>query len=305
MALNTEVIKGSDVLKGLTDDQVKEIVTLSTNDEQIVIGKKIGEVHGKYDEDIKALTGLDKNSGEKTYAYLKRAVKEKMPDVSKLKETIETQKTAIADLTKKIKDGSADETLKSKLVDAEKTLETLRTQMTEKETEHANKLKEMEAEVSSQLFEAHLESEVSKLVFKPDTDDAVKAAMVSVAKDYIKGQYTTDTDGNGNVIYKDKDGNLARNKDNKSFPFTTEELLTSKLGPIIGESKPGGGTGAGGKRSSGGSIDLSSATSQVEAEDMIRESLMKKGITTTDPKMAEEVSRIRKENDFIDALPMQ
>ena len=76
MALTKETLRANESLAGLSDEQVSLIETLSRNDENTVIGNKIGELHGNYDADILAATGIAKQQGEKTYDYLKRAAGE-------------------------------------------------------------------------------------------------------------------------------------------------------------------------------------------------------------------------------------
>ena len=65
MALSIDILKANQVLASLADEQLAAIVELSTNDEAVVIGQKIGALHGQYDADVKALTGVDKKSRRK------------------------------------------------------------------------------------------------------------------------------------------------------------------------------------------------------------------------------------------------
>ena len=63
MALTAEVIKANADLANLTDAQLAAITTLSANEEKQVINTKIGELHGRYDEDVK-YNRHRKSSGE-------------------------------------------------------------------------------------------------------------------------------------------------------------------------------------------------------------------------------------------------
>ena len=50
--LTIEMLRQSSALTGLTDDQLNAIAEMSRNDENTVIGTKIGALHGQYDTDI-------------------------------------------------------------------------------------------------------------------------------------------------------------------------------------------------------------------------------------------------------------
>ena len=68
--LTEELLKG---VEGLTPEQISSITTLSKNDEEQVIGSKIGEIHASYEKDVLGITGVEKNKGEKAYDYVKRS----------------------------------------------------------------------------------------------------------------------------------------------------------------------------------------------------------------------------------------
>ena len=68
--LTVEMLRQNTSLAGLTDAQLTAIATMSQNDENTVIGTRIGALHGQYDADILSITGIKKNDGEKvSYTY--------------------------------------------------------------------------------------------------------------------------------------------------------------------------------------------------------------------------------------------
>ena len=69
--LTAELINGN--ITGLSEEQVSAIVELSRNDENQVIGQRIGEIYRELDNTIAASTGIAREGAEKTYAYLKRS----------------------------------------------------------------------------------------------------------------------------------------------------------------------------------------------------------------------------------------
>ncbi len=120
MALTAEVLRANEALTGLSDDQVTAIETLSANDENQVIGTRIGELHGQYDADILQASGVEKNQGEKSYDYAKRVIgsfKEDAGQVAGLNTQIQTLTAEKAALEQKITEGNGDEVLKQKLQD--------------------------------------------------------------------------------------------------------------------------------------------------------------------------------------------
>ena len=91
--LTIEMLRQSSALTGLTDDQLNAIAEMSRNDENTVIGTKIGALHGQYDADILGITGIKKKDGEKSYDYAKRVLGEYKTKAESAK-TIQTQLTA-------------------------------------------------------------------------------------------------------------------------------------------------------------------------------------------------------------------
>ena len=76
MALTAEVLRANAGLAALSDEQLSIIAEMSRNDENTVIGTRIGELHGQYDNDVLSVTGIAKNQGEKSYDYVKRVLGE-------------------------------------------------------------------------------------------------------------------------------------------------------------------------------------------------------------------------------------
>ena len=106
--LTIEMLRQSAALTGLTDAQFSAIAEMSRNDEQTVIGTRIGELHGQYDKDIFGVTGIKKNDGEKSYDYTKRVLshyKAELEASSGLQGKLDQANAKVAELTKKIENG--------------------------------------------------------------------------------------------------------------------------------------------------------------------------------------------------------
>lgn len=103
--LTIEMLRQSSDLASLTDNQLNAIAEMSRNDENTVIGTKIGALHGQYDTDILNITGIKKKDSEKSYDYAKRVLGEYKTKAESAK-TIQTQLTAaqaqVAELQSKL-----------------------------------------------------------------------------------------------------------------------------------------------------------------------------------------------------------
>ena len=73
--ITNEMLAADAALSGLTDEQRTAIVTMSKNDEEVVIGNRFREVYNQLDATIAKETGIARNGDEKTYLYLERAAK--------------------------------------------------------------------------------------------------------------------------------------------------------------------------------------------------------------------------------------
>src|SRR5574344_2857364 len=99
--LTVEMLQQNTQLSGLTVEQFNAIAEMSRNDENTVIGTKIGALHGQYDADIFGITGIKKKDGEKSYDYAKRVLNEyktKAGSVKAIQAELTTTKAEVADL---------------------------------------------------------------------------------------------------------------------------------------------------------------------------------------------------------------
>ena len=94
--ITNEMLAADAALSGLTDEQRNAIVTMSRNDEEVVIGNRFREVYNQLDATIAKETGIARNGDEKTYLYLERAAKALAAKAN----SVEGLNTKIAELTK-------------------------------------------------------------------------------------------------------------------------------------------------------------------------------------------------------------
>lgn len=313
MALNPELITAQESLKGLSEDQISAIVTLSKNDEETVIGTRIGELHGQYDKDVLSVTGINRNQGEKTYDYVKRVLsdyKTKAESASALETKISTLNTEIEGYKKTIAEGKGNETIAKQLKDAQDRVNALETQYNTDKVNWEKEKSEFTQKEQNILLGVEFEKALSSLKFKKEFTPDVIEALVDSAKAKILGSYKPDWIDNGKggkmLVFRDKDGVIVNNAENKLNPFTVAELMAQNLKSAIdpGRQQPGGGTKHPQQKETIDLVDISQATTQMEADEAIVKYLLQQGYTKTDPVFAEKQAEIRK-NNKIDALPMR
>lgn len=314
--LTIEMLRQSSALTGLTDDQLNAIAEMSRNDENTVIGTKIGALHGQYDADILGITGIKKKDGEKSYDYAKRVLGEYKTKAESVK-TIQTQLTAaqaqVAELQSKLEKGAGDETLKQQLKDAKAQVTQLQTQLQTKETEFNTKKAEFDKTIKDTHVDYAFQAATASLKFKSGITEPIQKTLLNAAKAEVLAKGTPDfiEDGQGGkkLVIRGADGNILNNPKNNLNPYTMQELvMETSLKDVIdtGRQQTGGGTGGFGSGSggTGGTLDLSGIKSQVEADKAIEAHLLANGLTRDSQEFADQSMQLRTEND-VASLPIR
>lgn len=314
--LTIEMLRQSSALTGLTDDQLNAIAEMSRNDENTVIGTKIGALHGQYDDDILGITGIKKKDGEKSYDYAKRVLSEYKTKAESAK-TIQTQLTAaqaqVAELQSKLEKGAGDETLKQQLKDAKAQVTQLQTQLQTKETELNTKKAEFDKIIKDTHVDYAFQAATAGLKFKNGITEPIQKTLLNAAKAEVLAKGTPDfiEDGQGGkkLVIRGADGNILNNPKNNLNPYTMQELvMETSLKDVIdtGRQQTGGGTGGFGSGSggTGGTLDLSGIKSQVEADKAIEAHLLANGLTRDSQEFADQSMQLRTENN-VASLPIR
>jgi hypothetical protein len=314
--LTIEMLRQSSALTGLTDDQLNAIAEMSRNDENTVIGTKIGALHGQYDADILGITGIKKKDGEKSYDYAKRVLGEYKTKAESTK-TIQTQLTAaqaqVAELQSKLEKGAGDETLKQQLKDAKAQVTQLQTQLQTKETEFNTKKAEFDKTIKDTHVDYAFQAATAGLKFKSGITEPIQKTLLNAAKAEVLAKGTPDfiEDGQGGkkLVIRGADGNILNNPKNNLNPYTMQELvMETSLKDVIdkGRQQIGGGTGGFGSGSggTGGTLDLSGIKSQVEADKAIEAHLLANGLTRDSQEFADQSMQLRTENN-VASLPIR
>ena len=314
--LTIEMLRQSSALTGLTDDQLNAIAEMSRNDENTVIGTKIGALHGQYDADILGITGIKKKDGEKSYDYAKRVLGEYKTKAESTK-TIQTQLTAaqaqVAELQSKLEKGAGDETLKQQLKDAKAQVTQLQTQLQTKETEFNTKKAEFDKTIKDTHVDYAFQAATAGLKFKSGITEPIQKTLLNAAKAEVLAKGTPDfiEDGQGGkkLVIRGADGNILNNPKNNLNPYTMQELvMETSLKDVIdkGRQQTGGGTGGFGSGSggTGGTLDLSGIKSQVEADKAIEAHLLANGLPRDSQEFADQSMQLRTENN-VASLPIR
>lgn len=314
--LTIEMLKQNESLKGLSESQLTAITEMSKNDENTVIGSKIGALHGQYDADIFAITGLAKNNGEKSYDYAKRILTEyktQLGSVDDIKAKLNTATQEVEKLKTELANNSGDEALKQQLKDTKNQVAQLQAQLTSKETEFGKVKENLEKQVKDVHVDYAFKAATSGLKFKAGLSENIQNVLIASAKAEVLAKGTPDFVDNGNgsktLVFRDADGNVLNNPSNNLNPFTVEELLMqTSLKDAIDEGKKqvGGGTKPN-KPGNGGQtelLDLTGAKSQTEADQIIVNYLLANGYTRDSDEFATKSLELRNENN-IGALPIR
>lgn len=314
--LTIEMLSQSPALQGLTDAQKQTIATMSQNDENTVIGTRIGELHGQYDQDVLGITGIAKNTGEKSYDYVKRVLssyKAKVDSHKTLKTELDAAKAQVTELTAKLEKNAGDETLKQQLRDAKAQVSQLQSTLQAKETEFSTQKAELETTIKNTHIDYAFQAAVSGLKFKDGITESVQKVLLQSAKSEVLAKGTPDfiDDGKGGkkLVLRDANGIILNNPKNNLNPYTMQELvMETSLKDVIdtGRKQPGGGTipPTGGPGGAGDTFDMSGIKTQLEADKAITAHLLANGLTRDSKEFADQSMQLRNENN-VAQLPIR
>lgn len=314
MALTSEIIKKNAVLDGLTDEQVNAIVTLSTNDENNVIGTKIGEIYRQMDTTIETATGVKRNGDEKTYNYLERATKSlkdqagNIADLNKQIGDLTKEKTR---LEKVIADGGTDAETKKQLTQATADLKAVQKQYNDLKADHDKAVQTHQTELFGIRVDNEMAIATSGIKFKAELPKSATDVLLNQATAKIKGlspEYIDDGKGGKVLAFKDETGAIMRNPENQLNPFTATELVNKELKGmgVLDEGRKQGGAGTGGdgggNGGGGSTVDVSGARTRVEANDIATKALLSQGLTIGSKEFDSQMTQIWKDGN-VSALP--
>ena len=283
--ITADILKANEHLAKLTDEQISSIVTLSTNDVNAEIGKKIGELYRQLDTTIDTSTGIARNGDEKTYNYLERAIKELkggMPNADEMKGKIKTLTEEKTRLEALISEGSKDTETAKLLNQAKAELNSTKDLYIGLQTKFDEQAKTHKTELFGLRVENELTNALNGLKFKAEIPANVTKTFVNAAISKVKGlnpDYIDDVNGGKRLVFRDSNGVAISNPTNLA-PYTAAELLGNELKDIIAiKGAKGTGTQVDGGGSNNDTVTIGNARTQQEAMTIISKSLCAQGLT--------------------------
>jgi len=283
-------------IEGLNDDQAEKALEILSN--------RIGQIHGEYDQQLQKFTGQEKPSGTKTYQWLDQILdnlKNQKPDET-ITSQLEQLKKENASLQEQIKSGSKDQDLIQKLEQQRDDFKTQFKQLQEKYDQDSQK---WASELDNTRFRAVLNQQMQNLKFDPVIPDQVRQTFIETATQKLQS-VKREWDQSGNPVFRNDDGTIMTNPENKLNPYTIQDLIQKELDPILdkGREQTGAGTKPNGDgKPAGGSFALDAKT-QIQADKQIRDHLMKQGLAVTNPEFDQKHQELREQNNVAE-LPIR
>lgn len=308
--ITADILKANEQLAKLTDEQIASIVTLSTNDVNAEIGKKIGELYRQLDTTIDTSTGIARKGDEKTYNYLERAIKElkgSMPNVDEMKGKIKTLTDEKTRLEALIAEGSKDTETAQLLKQAKAELKSTKDLYLGLQTKFDEQAKTHKSELFGLRVENELNNALNGLKFKAEIPANVTKTFVNAAISKVKSlnpDYIDDVNGGKRLVFRDANGVAISNPTNLA-PYTAAELLGNELKDIIAiKGAKGTGTQVEGGGSNNDTVTIGNARTQQEAMTIISKSLCAQGLTAGSKEFQTKLDAAWAENK-VKSLPVK
>ena len=308
--ITADILKANEQLAKLTDEQIASIVTLSTNDVNAEIGKKIGELYRQLDTTIDTSTGIARKGDEKTYNYLERAIKElkgSMPNVDEMKGKIKTLTDEKIRLEALIAEGSKDTETAQLLNQAKAELKSTKDLYLGLQTKFDEQAKTHKSELFGLRVENELNNALNGLKFKAEIPANVTKTFVNAAISKVKGlnpDYIDDVNGGKRLVFRDANGVAISNPTNLA-PYTAAELLGNELKDLIAiKGAKGTGTQVEGGGGNNDTVTIGNARTQQEAMTIISKSLCAQGLTAGSKEFQTKLDAAWAENK-VKSLPVK
>jgi hypothetical protein len=313
--ITVEMLQQQESLKGLTEEQMNAIATLSQNDEEVTIGNRFREVYNRLDDTIASSTGIARNGDEKTYNYLERAakaIKAEADKVSGLQVKVNELTNEKARLEKAIQEGTADEQTRKQLAQAQKDLTNITEQFNTLKGERDSLVQQHANELMGLRIDNELSQAVAGIKFKAEFPKQAVDTLLAQTITRIKGmqpEYVDNGQGGKRLVFKGADGAILRNQENGLQPYTAGELLAKELKAmgIVDEGRKATGGGTTPPAGGGGStavVDVSTARTQTEAHDILARALMAQGMTNGSKEFQAAMTEAWRTNN-IQSLPIK
>lgn len=293
--LTIDILKQQEGLN-LTDEQMSAIAVLSENDEKATFSSKFSAIHNELDEITKTITGVGKNTNEKTSEYIKRMLSEQKKSLGEI-DTLKAENNRLAEQIKQGGDAALKEQLSAKdatIADVRKQYNTLKAKFDESEAAH-----------QSQLLDYRISAEIANAMSGMQFNESIGSAIIEMAKknviQQVKGYNPSFIDNGGKdmLIFHDSDGAELRNPEKGLSLYTTEDLLKKEfdaLGLLSGGKPKGGAGGNGGGANTNIPANLSNCKSREEAIMVLSKEVEARGLRVGSVEYQNEIAKLWAEN---------
>lgn len=286
----------------IQEDHIQPLVELVNNtfnkELDTEVNKVRGSTFGLIDETLKEF-GYTKQSG-KTTDHLKNVLitlKENQLD-DKTKSKLSELEQANKELQELSKNNNPDFSKKEK--DLTDKINLLNDQLQEKD----QSISKLQDEHKKDHLKFILTSKMPKV--KEGIGEKTRELHVNQALNQMIE--LADLDDNKNPIFRNEQGEILYNPTNRNNPFTPEEMWGKNeyFKEIMddGKDKKGAGFSKYNQEGKKSKITLTGVKNQTEADEVIEQMIISKGITKTDKRYQDEFDKIRSENE-IEKLPMR
>ena len=289
-------LQSNETLKGLTEEQHNAILTLSNASEKDAIDRTYAEARSSIDNIVRETTGITKESNEKTSDYVSRVTKS-------LKSGNDESVRKIAELNRKIAEGSADAELKKQLEVVTAERDSARSEYGKLKTESEKTAAAHAAEIGNMKLEFAIGAAMGGINFDVNANETVKTAAKDAAVKALMGMNPAFA---GDVLmFHDANGAPLSNKDNGFAPFTAKELLTAELTKWGVLAKTPGGAGGGQPKPGATTGAFAGCTTKMEARAMAGQKAVESGLRVNSQQYFDYINKMVADNraDY-DKLPM-
>ena len=216
-------------------------------------------------------------------------------------------------MKKAIEANTGDEKLKKDLAQAIKDLDAIKNQYNTLKADYDKQKNDHAAELLNFRIDNEIAAAKGGIKFKaelPETATSVLLAQAVGKVKALKHEFIDDGNGGQRLVFKDANDAIMRNAEKQLEPYTIGDLLVKelKLMGVLDEGRQqrGAGTQPPVTLNQQGAIviDLAGLMTQTEAQELIAQTLMNKGLTTGSKAFQEAMNKAWADNN-ISALPIK
>jgi hypothetical protein len=251
--------------------------TLRSSVEEGIASRKTSEIYSNLDRDVMEVSGLKKNSDEKTYDFTKRAI-------NNFKSRSTELESKVQELETKIREGSQDKTLSTQI-------EALNLKIAENDKEKVL--------LQSKLLEKDINIEIKEGLrllpaFKKDLPKDVIDEFVSGT---INKLTQTAKIENGKVTFYNGDKPILNDK---AQVATAEDILKDRLKSIIdpGRKQEGAGSGSDNGKDKGGFVRIATVPAGITHQGQLIDHMVNMGYIKNSKDYLEDYAKLSKELKF-------